>query len=46
MLMRRNIEMKFVDDFENKLVMKKKMMKMRMWTKLVNEDEWCEMTKN
>jgi hypothetical protein len=46
MLMRRNIEMKFVDDFENKLVMKKKMMKMRMWTKLVNEDESCEMTKN
>jgi hypothetical protein len=31
MLMMMNIEMKFVDDFENILVMRMKMKKMRMW---------------
>lgn len=46
MLMMMSIEMKFVDDHENMLVRMKKMMKMRMWIELANEDEWCEMTKN
>jgi hypothetical protein len=39
MWMRKNIEMKFVDDHENTLAMRKKMMMMRMWIELVNEDE-------